>query len=92
MSSASMEKYEIIFAKSALKELLKITTTDVKHIVEKIDLLAYEPRPIGAIKLKGSKTPLWRIRAGNFRIIYSIEDYIRIVEILSIGDRKDIYQ
>ncbi len=86
-----MEKYEIVFAKSALKELHKIAKPDVGAIIDKIDQLAFDPRPNGAIKLKGSKRTLWRIRIGNFRVIYSIEDIIRIVEILAIGDRKDIY-
>lgn len=49
-----MEKYEIVFAKSALKELHKIAKPDVGAIIDKIDQLAFDPRPNGAIKLKGS--------------------------------------
>lgn len=91
MSSGSMEKYDIVFTKSALKELLKLSRTDINHIVSKIDQLSNEPRPKNAKKLVGSKRVLWRIRAGDFRVIYSVEDIIRIIEIVSIGNRKDIY-
>jgi mRNA interferase RelE/StbE len=86
-----MERYEILFSKSSIKELHKLAKPDIRSIVDKIEQLAIDPRPIGAMKLKGSKKALWRIRSGNFRVIYSIEDVIRIVEILAIGDRKDIY-
>ncbi len=86
-----MEKYEIVFSKSSLKELHKIDRPDIRSILDKIEQLAIDPRPNGAMKLKGSKKALWRIRIGNFRVIYSIEDIVRIVQILAIGDRKDIY-
>ncbi|MGQ0738021.1 MAG: type II toxin-antitoxin system RelE family toxin [Bacteroidota bacterium] len=48
--------------------------------------------PGGVKKLKGEKEDLYRIRSGDYRIIYSIEDKIRIVDIRKIGHRKDIYR
>ncbi len=84
-------KYSIVFTKSAMKELVKMPDDDVRKVVAKIDLLAENPRPQGAIKLKGGLDLYWRIRVGDFRIIYSIEDIIKVVEIIAVGHRKDVY-
>jgi len=46
---------------------------------------------MGSIKLKGGGESFWRIRIGDYRVIYTIEDVVRIVEILAVGNRKDIY-
>jgi mRNA interferase RelE/StbE len=54
--------------------------------------LANNPRPIGVKKLKDSSEDLYRIRVGDYRVIYTINDGIRIVNILRIGHRKDIYK
>ena len=83
--------YEIIFKKSVIKDLLNLPAEEVQKIVTKIDQLAIEPRPNGCKKLVGLDMDLWRIRVGNYRVIYSIEDVIHIVEINAIGHRKDIY-
>jgi mRNA interferase RelE/StbE len=56
-----------------------------------IDSLANNPRPNGSKKLVSQKETLWRIRVGDYRIIYSIEDVLKILEIRRIGHRKDIY-
>ena len=50
------------------------------------------PRPAGSKKLQGASENLWRIRTGDYRIIYAIEDTIKIIEIRKIGHRKDIYR
>jgi mRNA interferase RelE/StbE len=54
--------------------------------------LATDPRPVGCKKLKGKREFLWRIRVGDYRVIYDIQDKIRVVEIREVGDRKDIYR
>ena len=84
-------RYEIVFTKSALKELVSLPDHEVKRIVDKIDLLAIDPRPHGSIKLKGLDNEFWRIRVGQYRVVYSIEDIIKVVEIIAVGHRKDIY-
>lgn len=84
--------YRIIFKKSAEKEILKLPSPAVKRISEEIDKLASNPRPEGSKKLEGKKESLWRIRIGDYRVIYLIEDVIKIVEIRRIGHRKDIYK
>lgn len=85
-----MSKYEIIFKKSAFKELRSLPNKEVSRITKAISNLSDNPRPTGCKKLKGY-THLWRIRSGNYRVIYSIEDQILVVEILEIVDRKDAY-
>jgi len=57
-----------------------------------INGLAENPRPSGVKKLKGISEDLYRIRSGDYRVIYSISDQIRIVDIRKIGHRKDIYK
>jgi len=84
--------YTVTFKKSAEKEFEKLSTHAIRRIAPAIDALAMDPRPVGAKKLEGQKESLWRIRIGDYRVIYLIEDVIKIVEIRRIGHRKDIYQ
>jgi mRNA interferase RelE/StbE len=84
--------FQILFKKSAEKELVRLPKSDIKRISQAIDELAINPRPSGSKKLEGQRESLWRIRIGNYRVIYFIEDTIRIVEIRRIGHRKDIYR
>ncbi len=61
-------------------------------MISNIDKLASDPRPAGSKKLKDSEEDLWRIRVGDYRIIYLIDDQIRIVNIRKVGHRKDVYE
>ncbi len=84
--------YELVISKQAIKDLHVLPKTAVIKITRAIEALRIEPRPRGCIKLKGKAEYLWRIRIGQYRVIYDIQDKVRIVEIREIGDRKDIYQ
>ena len=84
--------YQITFKDSANKELQKIDKLTIAKIVIPINALSKSPRPIGVKKLKGLSEDLFRIRVGNYRIVYSINDIIKIVNIRRIGHRKDIYR
>ncbi|MDH5475728.1 MAG: type II toxin-antitoxin system RelE/ParE family toxin [Cyclobacteriaceae bacterium] len=84
--------YFIKFKKKAYKDLLKLPSTVIKKIVTSIDGLAINPRPDGSKKLKGSDENLWRIRIGNYRVIYLVEDTIKVIEVRKLGHRKDIYE
>ncbi|MBS1681083.1 MAG: type II toxin-antitoxin system RelE/ParE family toxin [Bacteroidetes bacterium] len=84
--------YIITFKKSAEKELFRLPNQIIKRISYAIDGLSENPRPLGAKKLEGQKESLWRIRIGDYRIIYFVEDVIKIVEIRKVGHRKDIYK
>jgi mRNA interferase RelE/StbE len=84
-----MEKYKITIKKSAAKELEAIPGNDLQRIIEKIQNLSINPRPPGVQKL--SSLELYRIRQGNYRIIYTINDSIIEIVVIKIGHRKDIY-
>ena len=86
-----MAKYRILIKASAAKEIEDIRTQkDRKRVVRRIQGLADDPRPRGVEKLSGQNR--YRVRQGNFRIIYSIEDDKLIVHIVKVGDRKDVYR
>jgi mRNA interferase RelE/StbE len=81
--------YKIYFRKSAAKELGKIPNPEVQKVIQRIESLAIDPRPIGCEKLTGKE--FYRIRKGNYRIIYSIQDDELTIWVVKIGHRKDIY-
>jgi mRNA interferase RelE/StbE len=82
--------YKILIKSSALKELRKITERDFNRITEKIRKLSSNPRPPGCEKL--SHEEKYRLRQGNYRIIYLIEDDQTESTIFKIGHRRDIYK
>jgi mRNA interferase RelE/StbE len=84
-----MPRYTIILTKKAEKQLDKLSDKIAEPIFETIASLAEDPRPHGCKKLKGNKG--YRIRVGNYRVIYEIIDKELIVEVINVGDRKDVY-
>ena len=86
-----MSKYTITFARSARKELEALDAKIVNRLFPKIENLSVEPRPAGCRKLTGNRY-LWRIRVGNYRIVYSIHDDKNLVDIIAVRDRKDAYK
>ncbi len=82
--------YEIVIEKSVQKNLEKIPEPDYSKIKYAILQLAINPRPSGYKKLKGRKG--YRIRQGDYRVIYDIKDSLLYVFILEAGHRKDIYE
>lgn len=83
--------YKIFIGKSAEKELSSLPDSVLLKVNEAILQLANNPRPSGCKKLKGFKD-LFRIRVGNYRVVYNIQDKILRIEILKIADRKDVYR
>ena len=82
--------YKIQILKSADKTLKNVAQKDRVKIVEHISQLADNPRPLGCKKLKG--TEFYRIRIGDYRVIYKIEDDILLILVIRIGHRKNIYK
>jgi mRNA interferase RelE/StbE len=85
-----MANYRIFFRSSAQKELEKIPRSHLVRIMQKIESLAQIPRPHGAEKISGRA--IYRIRQGDYRIIYSISDIQAEIHIEKIGLRKDVYR
>lgn len=81
--------YKITIKKVAIKALEKINEPYYANIKAAIYSLADNPRPLGCKKLKGSEA--YRIRVGDYRIIYNIFDDSLIVDIIQLGNRKDVY-
>jgi mRNA interferase RelE/StbE len=85
-----MAKYKIEIKKSAVKELNNLPVNELKKIVQKIQNLADNPRPPGCKKLSGEEK--YRIRSGNYRVLYIIDDNILIIYIVKIGHRREVYR
>ena len=85
-----MAGYEIFFKQSVYKELKDIPKSALKKILAKVAELGSNPRPMGCEKLTGQE--LYRIRQGNYRIVYSIQDYELTVWVIKVGHRKDVYR
>jgi len=86
-----MSKYSITFARSARKELEALDARIINRLFLKIENLSIDPCPADCRKLTGNKH-LWRIRVGNYRIVYSIDDNKNLVDIIAVRDRKDAYK
>lgn len=82
--------YKIEIKKSAQKELKSLPNKELKKVIEKISSLATNPRPTGCKKLSGDEK--YRIRVGNYRVLYGIEDDILTIFIVKVGHRKDVYE
>ena len=73
---------------AALKDIAELPKHVVPRVTKVIDALRSDPRPPGCKKLKGQHEDLWRIRVGDYRVIYDIMDKVRVVEVREVGDRK----
>lgn len=85
-----MANYTVVLSKKAQKVLDKLSDHIADPIFDAIANLEQNPKPIGYIKLKGRAG--YRIRIGNYRVIYAIFDNELIIEIVTLGHRKDIYE
>ncbi|MBA2662863.1 MAG: type II toxin-antitoxin system RelE/ParE family toxin [Bradymonadaceae bacterium] len=82
--------YTVELTKSAAREFKKLERAIQVRVAQAIDALKDEPRPEGVRKLSGAEN-LWRVRVGDYRIIYSIEDDILLVTLVRVRHRRDAY-
>jgi mRNA interferase RelE/StbE len=85
-----MSKYSVVLSNKAKKQLDKLSDYIALPIIQSIGELENDPRPAGCKKLKGREG--YRIRTGNYRIIYDIIDHQLIVDVITLGHRKDVYE
>ena len=85
-----MASYNILLTRSAAKELERIPLQDRRRIVARIGSLADDPRPAGAERLSGDE--IYRVRQGNYRILYEIVDHELIVTVVRVGHRREVYR
>ncbi len=83
--------YELRLARSARKELESLPDSALARVARAPDALSTEPRPRGCRKLRGTEH-LWRVRVGDYRIIYFIDDRAHRLDVRAIRDRKDAYE
>ncbi|MFZ5806489.1 MAG: type II toxin-antitoxin system RelE family toxin [Verrucomicrobiota bacterium] len=86
-----MHSYSVTFARSARKELSKLPPHLASRIFDRISALENNPRPQGVLKLQGSNS-LWRIRIGDYRVVYEIDDKNKIADIVAIRHRRNVYR
>jgi mRNA interferase RelE/StbE len=86
-----MALYRVSIKASADKSLDKIPRPVQSRIISKIQLLAEQPRPSGCVKLAGAEN-LWRVRLGDWRVVYLIDDAVKLVDVRIIAHRRDVYR
>ncbi len=85
-------RYRILLERQAEKELRALPPQMLRRIDKRLIALAAEPRPRGSAKLKGKETEGWRIKAGNYRILYTVDKTRRVVKIYRIKHRREAYR
>ena len=83
--------YRVQVAPAAVRQLRKLDGTALRRVQAAIELLAEEPRPSGARKLVGGDGE-WRVRTGDYRIVYEINDGVLLVLVVAEGHRREIHQ
>jgi mRNA interferase RelE/StbE len=83
--------YRILFAPAALRQFRKLPVPIRKRLSPHIDALADNPRPPGVVKLSGS-SDIYRVRVGDYRIVYEIQDVGLVILVLKIGNRREVYR
>ena len=84
-------EHEIRFKSSAWKALKKLQRTQRGRIKEAVWGLSENPRPFGCRKLSGTE-PFFRIRVGDYRVVYEVQDDVHVVLVIKIGHRRDVYE
>ncbi len=82
--------YEVFISRKARRSIRKLAAKERPRMFEAIKLLGENPRPTGCKKIRGAERT-WRIRVGDYRILYDIEDQVRVVTIEQVVHRKDAY-
>lgn len=85
-----MAEYTVVLTRTAQKQLDKLPDSVAETLLDAIEQLAVDPRPDGYRKLKGRLG--YRIRKGDYRVIYDIQDDVLTVEVVAVGHRRQIYE
>ena len=87
-----MASYEVRLSRSACRELASVgTKDDRRRMVAALEQLAENPRPFGSAKL-ATTVSTYRIRTGDYRVVYEVLDEVRIVDVIKIGHRREVYR
>ena len=83
--------YRVVLERTAEKDLARLSSETHDRVIAAMQVLATNPRPPGCRKLAGSKHD-WRIRVGDYRVVYEIADPIRIVRVNRVRHRREVYR
>ncbi|MBI2320539.1 MAG: type II toxin-antitoxin system RelE/ParE family toxin [Chloroflexi bacterium] len=83
--------YRVEFSRRADRDFRALARQVQERLRQRIDALERNPRPVGAARLS-AQDPLYRIRAGDYRIIYAVRDDILLVLVVQVGHRRDVYR
>lgn len=83
--------YEILIERRAERDLKRLLAEEFNRIIRAVRALATEPRPAGCRKIEGSKSD-WRIRVGDYRVVYEIDDGAQAVRIMRVRHRSEVYR
>ena len=83
--------YRVEINRKVAKSIEKLPKKEITKLLDKITELGENPYPVGSKKLVGASENVLRIRQGNYRIIYVVEEEVKLVEIRKIGHRRDVY-
>ncbi|MGH9807431.1 MAG: type II toxin-antitoxin system RelE family toxin [Terriglobia bacterium] len=86
-----MADYAVVFARSARKELQNLDPQVARRILKQVEALVTNPRPSGVVKLEGA-TDHWRIRVGQWRVVFRVSDRERLVDVVAVRHRSDAYR
>ena len=86
-----MARYELRFKVSVAKDLRGLPKAEVQRVLRRIEALRDDPRGPGCEKLAGAGEH-YRVRQGNWRIVYGIEDAVLVVEVVRVGHRREVYR
>jgi mRNA interferase RelE/StbE len=84
--------HSIEYASAAARELAKLPRAVQLRVRDRIDGLAKDPRPPGAEALRGDMKGLLRVRTGDYRVVYSVEDRVLVVLVVRIAHRREVYR
>ncbi len=85
-----MASYRLLFKESVAKDLRPLPKADVARVLSRIEALAENPRPAGCEKLSGQEK--YRVRQGVYRIVYQVDDEQRLVVVVKVGHRREVYR
>jgi len=90
-STSRTPRYSVLLSPSAERDLGALDKPGQRRVVARIEALAENPRPAGVTKLRGVANA-WRIRVGDYRVLYTIEDGRLVVLVVKIGHRREVYR
>ena len=86
-----MNRYSVEIARPAIRSIAGLPPKEQRRIRAAIDLLAEEPRPPGCVALSGEES-VYRVRVGDYRILYEVIDARLVVHVIRVGHRRDVYR